>query len=67
MPRHKLTITTIRHNLTDVQLSECMAVYQTEEGQKRVDFEALAKNGVSRKTVPEHGYNIETVVRIEME
>lgn len=62
----KLSVTTIRHKLSDMQLSELMVQYQTDDKLKdRVNMQSLVKSGFSRKTVKENGYEIETVITID--
>ena len=64
----KLTVTTIRHELSENKLSEIISQYQTnEELLKRVNIESLLKRNFSRVVIDENGYKIETVVAIDKE
>lgn len=61
----KLSVTTIRHDLTKQQLADIMTMYQTDENLiKRVDIELLKRRGKSRMVVEENGMKISTVVKI---
>lgn len=60
-----LSVTTIRHNLTKVQLADIMTQYQTDPKlMERIDIDRLAKSGVSKVDIVENGVKITTVVEI---
>lgn len=62
----KITVTTIRHKMTDLQVAEFITQYQTNsELKKRVNVVGLLESNFSRTVTKEQDRVIETIVMID--